>query len=65
MLKPGPPPKSLGTDRHRRKRSRYSENEVHSSQATIEEEDLPSVRLEKSPRLTTMGVSAIRKQTYE
>ena len=40
---------------HRRKRSQYYEAEIHSSQATIEEDDLPSKRL--------MGHDEILKDT--
>ena len=36
---------------HKRKRSRYYEAEVHSSEATIESDDLPSHRLDRSASL--------------
>ena len=48
---------------HKRHRSQYYEGEVHSSQASIQEEDLPSARLEHTPHiearksLHTMGMT--------
>ena len=36
---------------HRRKRSQYYEAEVHTSDASIESDDRPSFRLERSPTL--------------
>ena len=52
-LKPGPaiPVISVADkETHKRNRSRYYEAEVHSSEATVEEEDLPSARLDKTDR---------------
>ena len=39
------------SSRHRKKRSRYFEAEIHSSEATVESEDLPSARLERTQTL--------------
>ena len=44
-------PGQLSRRSHRRKRSRYYEAEIHSSEATVESEDLPSFRLERQPTL--------------
>ena len=52
ILRPGPVPKQ-GDPAVRSVRTHYSEHEVHSSQATIQEDDLPSVRIDRSPRMTT------------
>ena len=46
-MKPGPP----FVPHHKRERSQYYEGEVHSSQASIPDDDLPSARLDASPRL--------------
>ena len=62
ILRPGPAPQMSFDGGHKRKRSHYSEHEIHSSQASIQEDDLPSVKLTKSPRMNTQGV---RMQTYQ
>ena len=59
ILRPGPePPKSSRVagessrrSTHRRKRSRYYEAEVHSSEATVQSDDRPSARLDKQSNL--------------
>ena len=48
ILLPGPEPARSFRGEHKRKRSRYYEAEIHSSEATVEEEDLPSQRLARS-----------------
>ena len=51
VLRPGPVPPISARTSHRRKRSRYDEAEIHTTEMTVEEEERPSARLEKSPTL--------------
>lgn len=65
ILRPGPEPAKssrLFDRQHTRKRSQYLEAEVHSSEATVQSDDRPSFRLDKSIEMG-MGLDASARKS--